>query len=120
MTAPHYINENQSDIRAIKPGWYGVESNGNLSSGPYPNQWKCLAGITQGRANFRASPAWLRTIKCTACGDEHLRPCTRVDETSREWIVCETCGHTFSLEEISSHIFNSIASSRLQAVEDTR
>jgi hypothetical protein len=23
MTVPHYINEHQSDIRAIKPGWYG-------------------------------------------------------------------------------------------------
>jgi hypothetical protein len=36
MTVPHYINEHQSDIRAIKPGWYGVENNGKLSSGPYP------------------------------------------------------------------------------------
>jgi hypothetical protein len=33
MTIPHYINEDQSDIRAIKPGWYGLESNGKLSSG---------------------------------------------------------------------------------------
>ena len=38
MTIPHYINEDQSDIRAIKPGWYGLESNGKLSSGPFPNQ----------------------------------------------------------------------------------
>ena len=28
MTVPYYINEHQSDIRAIKPGWYGVENNG--------------------------------------------------------------------------------------------
>jgi hypothetical protein len=40
MTIPHYINEDQSDIRAIKPGWYGLESNGKLSSGPFPNQEK--------------------------------------------------------------------------------
>ena len=31
--------------------------------------------------------------------------------------LCETCGHTISLEEISRHIVNSIASP--QAVEDT-
>ena len=36
MTVPYYVNEYQSDIRAIKPGWYGMESNGKLS-----NQGKC-------------------------------------------------------------------------------
>ena len=34
MTGPYYVNEHQSDIRAIKSGW----SNGKLSSGPYPNR----------------------------------------------------------------------------------
>ena len=58
MTVPYYVNEHTSDIRAIKPGWYGMESNGKLSSGPFPNQGKCLTGITQARSNFRASP-WL-------------------------------------------------------------
>jgi hypothetical protein len=56
MTILHYINERQSDIRAIKPGWYGMESNGKLSSGPFPNQGKCLSEITQPSSNFRASP----------------------------------------------------------------
>ena len=55
MTVPYYVNEHTSEIRAIKSGW----SNGKLSSGPYPNQGKCLTGITQARGNFRASP-WLR------------------------------------------------------------
>ena len=121
MTVPHYINEHQSDIRAIKPGWYGVENNGKLSSGPYPNQGECLTGITQvrgfraspwlaratARSDFRASP-WLRTIKCPACGDEHVRPCTRLDEVGREWIEnsCEACGHKLSLEEISRYVVN--------------
>ena len=52
MTVPHYVSEHTSEIRAIKSGW----SNGKLSSGPYPNQGKCLTGITQPRSNFRASP----------------------------------------------------------------
>ena len=56
MTILHYVNEHQSDIRAIKPGWYALERNGKLSSGPFSNQEKCLTGITQPRSNFRASP----------------------------------------------------------------
>jgi len=75
MTIPHYVNEHQSDIRAIKPGWYGMESNGKLSSGPFPDQGKCLTEITQPRSNFRASP-WRRTPR-------------RIDNS------CETCGHKF-------------------------
>ena len=51
MTIPYYVNEHTSDIRAIKPGWYGVESNGKLSSGPYPNRGKCLTGITQAKGS---------------------------------------------------------------------
>ena len=38
MTVPCYINQHQSDIRAIKPGWYGVENNGKRSSGPFPTR----------------------------------------------------------------------------------
>jgi hypothetical protein len=56
MTVPCYINQHQSDIRAIKPGWYAVERNGKLSSGPFPSQEECLTGITQPRSNSRASP----------------------------------------------------------------
>ena len=33
MTVPHYVNEYTSEIRAIKPGWYGMESNGKLCVG---------------------------------------------------------------------------------------
>ena len=36
MTVPHYISENQSDMRGIKHGWYAIEDDGNLSSGPFP------------------------------------------------------------------------------------
>jgi hypothetical protein len=54
MTIPHYVNEHTSEIRAIKPGWYGIESNGMLSSGLFSNQGECLTGITEARSNFRA------------------------------------------------------------------
>ena len=63
MTVPYYVNEQQSDIRAIKPGWYGLERNGKLSSGPFPNEEKCLNGIARPRSNFAHLP-WLRTSRC--------------------------------------------------------
>jgi hypothetical protein len=47
MTAPHYIGENESDMRGIKYGWYAVEDDGNLSSGPFPNFEECVAKISQ-------------------------------------------------------------------------
>jgi hypothetical protein len=47
MTVPHYINEDKSDMRGIKSGWYGVEDDGNLSSGPFSNLEACVARITQ-------------------------------------------------------------------------
>ena len=31
MTVPHYINEDRSEMRGIKPGWYAIEDGGNLS-----------------------------------------------------------------------------------------
>ena len=37
MTVPHYISENKSDMRGIKHGWYAIEDDGNLSSGPFPS-----------------------------------------------------------------------------------
>jgi hypothetical protein len=56
MTIAHYVNEHQSDVWAIKTGWYGMESNGKLSSGPFPDQERCLTGISQPRSKSRASP----------------------------------------------------------------
>jgi hypothetical protein len=35
VTVPHYISENKSDMRGIKPGWYAIEDDGDLSSGPF-------------------------------------------------------------------------------------
>jgi hypothetical protein len=40
--APHYVNEHQSDIRGIKDGWYAMEKDGNLVSGPFSSREDCL------------------------------------------------------------------------------
>jgi hypothetical protein len=57
MTVPHYINEHTSDIRAIKPGWYAMESSGKLSSGPFSNKGICLTGIVQASKRFSSIAA---------------------------------------------------------------
>lgn len=47
MTIPHYVNEDRSDMRAIKPGWYAMGDDGSLSSGPFPSHEVCLRSIDQ-------------------------------------------------------------------------
>jgi hypothetical protein len=47
MTVPHYISEDQSDMRGIKPGWYAIEDDGDLSSGPFSSHEECLSRIAQ-------------------------------------------------------------------------
>ena len=47
VTVPHYISENKSDMRAIKAGWYGIEDDGNLSSGPFSSRDECVKRIAQ-------------------------------------------------------------------------
>ena len=32
-TIPHYINEDKSDMRGIRPGWYAIDEDGNLVFG---------------------------------------------------------------------------------------
>jgi len=47
MTIPDYINEDRSEMRCIKPGWYAAEDDGNLSSGPFSSLEECVKSITQ-------------------------------------------------------------------------
>jgi len=47
VTASHYIGESKSDMRGIKPGWYAIEDDGNLSSGPFSTREECVSRITQ-------------------------------------------------------------------------
>ena len=47
MTSPLYVNEDKSDMRGIKHGWYAMEDDGNLSSGPFSSREECIQRITQ-------------------------------------------------------------------------
>ena len=44
---PHFISEDRSDLRGIKPGWYAIDRRGQLSSGPFSNREECVARITR-------------------------------------------------------------------------
>jgi hypothetical protein len=55
MTVPHYIGENKSDMRGIKSGWYAIEDDGNLSSGPFSSLEECVERITQPTNATKAS-----------------------------------------------------------------
>ena len=44
---PLYINDDQSDRRGIKNGWYEVHENGKLGSGPFSNREDCLGHINK-------------------------------------------------------------------------
>jgi len=55
MTAPHYISESKSDMRGIKPGWYAVEDDGKLSSGPFSCLEECVKRITERSNESRVS-----------------------------------------------------------------
>ena len=55
---PHYINERQSDLRAVKEGWYAADDHGNLLLGPFSTRENCLAKISQsakGTAPFESA-----------------------------------------------------------------
>jgi hypothetical protein len=47
MATPHFINDDRSEMRGIKPGWYAVDDDGNLSSGPFSSRNLCLIRIKQ-------------------------------------------------------------------------
>jgi hypothetical protein len=47
MTVPHYINEDRSEMRGIKPGWYAMDDAGKLKSGPFSSHEECLNRSTQ-------------------------------------------------------------------------
>jgi hypothetical protein len=45
MIAPYFVGENKSDLRGIKPGWYAMNTNGYLLSGPFCSREKCVEKI---------------------------------------------------------------------------
>ena len=44
---PHQVNERESDMRAVKEGWYAIEENGTLTFGPYSSREDCANKISR-------------------------------------------------------------------------
>ena len=42
MTNPHYISESKSDMRGIKCGWYAIDNEGNIVTGPFSTREECM------------------------------------------------------------------------------
>jgi hypothetical protein len=42
-------------MRGIKPGWYAIEDDGSLSSGPFSSREECVNRITQPTTGTMAS-----------------------------------------------------------------
>jgi hypothetical protein len=45
-----HINEDQSDMRGVKEGWYVMDKEGKLTSGPFSSRedyLKCLTRVIQ-------------------------------------------------------------------------
>ena len=38
----YHVNENQSDLRGVKKGWYAMNKKGKLTSGPFSSREDCL------------------------------------------------------------------------------
>jgi hypothetical protein len=43
--SPRYVGEDESDMRAIKDGWYAVAKDGMFVSGPFLSRHDCLEEI---------------------------------------------------------------------------
>jgi hypothetical protein len=43
---PHFINEDKSDMRGIKSGWYAMNNDGRLVGGPFGTYEKCVERLS--------------------------------------------------------------------------
>ena len=60
MNVPHYINEDKSDMRGIKSGWYAIADDGNITSGPFFSHGDCFQQITAPRSRWIWAEVLLR------------------------------------------------------------
>jgi hypothetical protein len=54
---PFYVNDEQSDIRGVKRGWYAIDECGKLGAGPFSSPCECLGSVSQPRN--ASIPMWL-------------------------------------------------------------
>jgi hypothetical protein len=57
--SPRHINETEADRRAVKDGWYAINSLGRLGCGPFANREDCLGAINRQIAAIDAYHHWI-------------------------------------------------------------
>jgi hypothetical protein len=50
MIIPRFVNETGSNARGIVAGWYAVDDDGDLSSGPFAGHAECVRNIIRPRS----------------------------------------------------------------------
>jgi hypothetical protein len=44
---PHFVDAQQSAMRGLNIGWYAIDQDGEIASGPYRGRNECVIGIGQ-------------------------------------------------------------------------
>ena len=44
---PHFVDAQQSAMRGLKVGWYAIDQDGEIASGPYRGRNECAISIAQ-------------------------------------------------------------------------
>ena len=44
---PRYVDEAQSRMRGLQVGWYAIDNEGDIASGPYQTRDECVDRIEQ-------------------------------------------------------------------------
>lgn len=57
---PRHIDDNESDNRSVKAGWYAMRRNGSLRLGPFLSRDECLAEIAQAQPEPPPRSYWPR------------------------------------------------------------
>jgi hypothetical protein len=55
---PRHINEQESDNRSIKEGWYAMRRNGSLRLGPFLRREECVVQISQAKDETTRPSYW--------------------------------------------------------------
>ena len=71
---PHFIDARQSAMRGLDIGWYAMDEDGEIASGPFRGRNECAISITQvseRRPCFVGSALDARTTWRTSCRDQN-------------------------------------------------
>jgi len=90
MAIPHYVNENESDMRRIKPGWYRMDDDGSFSSGLFPSHEECVRRIAKPTlgTSYPSEIAPCNTEAATAM-DEIRRLISQFENAVRQYDSCQ-------------------------------